>query len=168
MKMSTISTCKSMNKSQKHSIKWKKPNTEEHMVYDSIYINFKHRQNHFYSEKVKILFILDYLWGRQGGSDYKRASGVLCCCLVTESCSNLCDPRDCSPLCSFVPGSLQARILEWVAISFSKGFFWLDQTHVSCIGRQILYHWTTWEALAMFSILTWVMVILWSPESYIH
>ena len=82
------------------------------MVYDSVYINFKHRQNHFYSEKVKILFILDYLWGRHGWSDYKRASGVLCCCLVTESCSNLCDPMDCIPPRSFVPGSLQARILE--------------------------------------------------------
>ena len=32
----------------------------------------------------------------------------------------LCDPRDSSPLCSPVPGILQARTLEWVAISFSN------------------------------------------------
>ena len=37
-----------------------------------------------------------------------------------QSCPTLCDPRDGSPLGSSVPGILQARILEWVAISFSK------------------------------------------------
>ena len=38
-------------------------------------------------------------------------------------------------------GVFQSRILEWVAISFSRGSFQpRDQTHVSCIGRQILYH----------------------------
>ena len=47
------------------------------------------------------------------------------------------------------PGSsVQARILEWVAISFSTRSSWpRDQTHDSCIGRQILYHWATQEAL---------------------
>ena len=38
-----------------------------------------------------------------------------------QSCPTLCDPIDGSPLGSSVPGILQARILEWVAISFSKG-----------------------------------------------
>ena len=41
--------------------------------------------------------------------------------LVTQSCLTLCDPMDCSPLGSFVPGILQARILEWVAIPFCRG-----------------------------------------------
>ena len=36
-----------------------------------------------------------------------------------QSCSTLCDPRDGSPPGSPVPGTLQARTLEWVAISFS-------------------------------------------------
>ena len=36
-----------------------------------------------------------------------------------QSCPTLCDPVDCSPPGSSVPGILQARILEWVAISFS-------------------------------------------------
>ena len=40
---------------------------------------------------------------------------------VTQSCLTLCDPRDCSlPVCS-VHGIFQARVLEWVAISFSRG-----------------------------------------------
>ena len=37
-----------------------------------------------------------------------------------QSCPTLCDPRDGSPLGSSAPGILQARILEWVAISFSN------------------------------------------------
>ena len=39
----------------------------------------------------------------------------------TQSCLTLCDPVDCSPPDSSVHGILQARILEWVAISFSRG-----------------------------------------------
>ena len=49
---------------------------------------------------------------------------VLCCallCLVSQSCLTLCDPMDGSPPGSSVHGILQARILEWIAISFSRG-----------------------------------------------
>ena len=42
------------------------------------------------------------------------------CVLVAQSCLTLCDPIDCSPPDSSVHGILQARILEWVAISFSS------------------------------------------------
>ena len=58
-----------------------------------------------------------------------------------------CDPMDWNPPGSSVHGISQARILEWVAISFSREFFWFrDWTHIPCIGRWILYHWATWEA----------------------
>ena len=40
---------------------------------------------------------------------------------VAQSCPTLCDPVDCSPPDSSIHGILQARILEWVAISFSRG-----------------------------------------------
>ena len=40
-----------------------------------------------------------------------------------QSCLTLCDPVDGSPLGSSVPGILQARILEWVAISFLKLYY---------------------------------------------
>ena len=43
---------------------------------------------------------------------------------VTQSCLTLWDPVDCSPPGSSIHGILQARILEWVAISFSKGSSW--------------------------------------------
>ena len=48
---------------------------------------------------------------------------------------------------SLVHGILQARILEWVAISYFRGSSQpRDPTHVSCIGRWVLYHCTSWEA----------------------
>ena len=45
---------------------------------------------------------------------------VFCCCSVAKSCSALCNPIDCSPPSSSVYGILQARVLEQVAISFSR------------------------------------------------
>ena len=48
-------------------------------------------------------------------------SGLMCVCLVAQSCLTSCDPMDCSPPGSSVHGLSQARILEGVAISFSKG-----------------------------------------------
>ena len=54
---------------------------------------------------------------------------------ATQSCPTLCDPVDCSPSGSSVHGILQARILEWVAISFSRGSSRpRDQTQVSHIA----------------------------------
>ena len=52
---------------------------------------------------------------------------------VAQSSGTLCNPVDCSPPGSSVNGISQARILEWVAISFSRGSFQLrDWTQVSC------------------------------------
>ena len=42
-------------------------------------------------------------------------------CLHAQWCLSLCDPMDCSPPGSSVHGILQARILEWVAVSLSRG-----------------------------------------------
>ena len=70
-----------------------------------------------------------------------------CRCLIAKLCSALCDPMDHSPPGSSVHGITQARILKWVATSYSRGSSWpTDQICVSCIGRQIHYHWATWEA----------------------
>ena len=67
--------------------------------------------------------------------------------LVAQFRSTLCDPMECSPPGSSVHGILQASVLERVAISSSRGSSWLrDQNCASCIGRQVLYHWATWEA----------------------
>ena len=61
-----------------------------------------------------------------------------------QSCPTLCEPIDCSLPGSSVHEILQARILGWVAMPFSRGSSWLrDQTHVACICRWVLYHWTS-------------------------
>ena len=56
--------------------------------------------------------------------------------LVAQSCSTLCDPMDCSPPGSSVHRISQARILECVAMPFSRGSSQpRDRTLVSCIAR---------------------------------
>ena len=74
----------------------------------------------------------------------------VCGCSVIQSYLTLCDPMDGNPPGSSVHGISQARILEGVAISFSKGSSQpRDRTRISCISctdRQIFYHWATGEA----------------------
>ena len=54
--------------------------------------------------------------------------------LITRLCPTFCNPVDCSPPGSSVHGILQARMLKWAAIPFSRGSFQLrDWTQVSCI-----------------------------------
>ena len=68
-------------------------------------------------------------------------------CLHALSCPTLCDLMDGSPPGSSVRRIFQARILEWVAISYSKGSSRpRDGTHLSCLCRVICYHWATWGA----------------------
>ena len=56
-----------------------------------------------------------------------------CCCLLAKSCPTLCDLMDCGPAGSSVHEISQARILEWVAISFPRGSSQpTDQTRISC------------------------------------
>ena len=72
-------------------------------------------------------------------------------CVCARSCLILSDPVDCSPPGSSVHGISQARIPEWLAIPFSRGIFPTQgSNHVSCTGRQILYHLATREATLIF------------------
>ena len=67
---------------------------------------------------------------------------------VAQSCPTLWEPVDCSPPGSSVHGILQARILEWVAIAFSRGSSQpRDRTQVSRIGGRRFNLWATREAL---------------------
>ena len=71
--------------------------------------------------------------------------GAHVCAKSLQSRPALCDPMNCSPQGSSVHGTLQARLLQLVAISsFKRASQPTDQTcvsYLSCIGRQILYHW---------------------------
>ena len=80
----------------------------------------------------------------------------VCVCVGAHAQSlsrvQLCNPMDCSPPGSSVHGILQAIILQWIAISSFRGSSlprdWSFIFYVSCIGRQILCHWATWEGLS--------------------
>ena len=68
-------------------------------------------------------------------------------CDVAQSCPTLCDPMDCSPPGSSTHGIFQARVLEWVAIAFSRGSSQpRDQTQLSCITGRRFTIWATREA----------------------
>ena len=83
---------------------------------------------------------------------FSSAEDTLCLLACAQSLSHvqLCDPMDCSPPGSSAYGIFRQEILEWVAISYSRGSSWLrDWTLVSCIsctGRRILCHCATWKA----------------------
>ena len=89
----------------------------------------------------------------QGSPCYFPIWCKLCWSLCMHACSvmsHCCDPMNCSPPDSTDHEIFQARILEWVAISFSS---WSsqprDQTCISYIGRWILYHWANREDLVI-------------------
>ena len=64
--------------------------------------------------------------------------------LANKLWSTLCNPNDCSLPGSSVHGISQARILEWVNISSSRGIFLTKGSNLGLLlGRQILYHWAT-------------------------
>ena len=59
----------------------------------------------------------------------------VCVCVCTQSCPTLCHPMVCSPPDSSVHEIFQARILEWVAIPYSRGSSPpRDQTCISCVS----------------------------------
>ena len=89
----------------------------------------------------------------------KKKKGILgfrlglCVCPVMWSCLTLCDPMNDSLPGSSVHGTFQARILQQVAIFYSRGSSRpRGQTRMSCTGRWILYHCATWEAVASIEV----------------
>ena len=86
-----------------------------------------------------------------------------------QSCLTLYDPMDGSPPGTALHGIFQARILEWVAISYSGGSSqprdWTCVCWVSFVGMQVLYHCATWETHAPFRWLlfnfSWALLSPW-------
>ena len=66
---------------------------------------------------------------------------------VAQSCPTLCDPTDCSLPGFSIHGIFQARVLEWIATSFSRGSSWpRDWTQVSRIAGRRFTIWANREA----------------------
>ena len=89
-----------------------------------MYIEMVYTQSHF------INTVLEYYRTYNFTCEVKRSE-------VAQSFSTLCNPMDCSILCSSTQGIFQARVLEWVAISFPRASSWpRDRTQVShTVGR---------------------------------
>ena len=96
----------------------------------------------------------------------------VCVCVCVRACVRvcshsvltLCDPMDCSPPGSFVHGIFQARILEWVAISFSRGSFQpKDRNHVSWVSCQ--WKWKSLSCVQLFAT-PWTVSVDFSRTEY--
>ena len=83
-----------------------------------------------------MLILLDWL---PPSFIYKHAAAAA---KSLQSCPTLCDPIDSSPTGSPVPGILQARILEWVAISFSNAWKWKVKVKSLSRVRLLATPWT--------------------------
>ena len=90
-------------------------------------------------------------------------------CVHAQLCLTVYDPMDCSLPGSSVHGIIPARILEWVAISFSKGSSqhrdWTRVSWGSCFGRWILNHWATQGSLWLEGAGCQMLAILTRPYS---
>ena len=88
---------------------------------------------------TNILRLLDPLYNQTSFLERKKESEV------SQSCPTLCNPVECSLPDSSVHGIFWARVLEWVALSFSRGSCQpSDRTRLSCIiGR----HFTVWATI---------------------
>ena len=130
--------------------------------------------------------VCEFTWQALYGTNRKEyiSLHITCCwssssygsrrtqCVCAQSCLTLCNPMDCSFPGFSAHGISQVSILEWVAISSSRGSSWpRNWTHISCVSctsRLVLYHWATWEAplcadIEIISSFSWVRV--WAVES---
>ena len=119
--------------------------------------------NLFFSKHISWIYQTFFLY--RGWSPFR----LLCCAQSLLSCPVLCSPMDRSPPCSSVHGILQARILEYVAIPFSRGSCWpRDQTQVSCFIGILFTVWAiretlTYPAVAAAAKSLQSCPILWDP-----
>ena len=99
-----------------------------------------------------VFFFEDVRYSRSGLLPFIVLCVCMCVCsqwvkvLVSQSCLTLWDPMDCSLPGPSILGILQARLLEWVAIPFSRGSSLpQDRTWVSCISGRLFTIWATRE-----------------------
>ena len=78
---------------------------------------------------------------------------------ITQSCSTLSDPMDCSPPGSSVHRTLQVRILEWVAILSSRGSSWPRDWTQFCIASRFLTIWATREVYGTLLLLLLLLLL---------
>ena len=129
---------------KKHDSKWKCLRRDNHILYNSIFILVKENcsdrreirhpekdiERRLIAKELKWTFLVIDMPFHNFSSDYV-ATWLYAAAKSLQSCPTLCDPMDGSPPGSPVPGILQARTLEWVAISFSSA--WKEKWKRSCL-----------------------------------
>ena len=106
--------------------KWKIKHEQWRIYLHGVYIltGVKDNNNHQQMEPLKVGWVQarsSQCGGRELG-DWRCVCMCVCVCvLVAQSCPTLCDSMDCSSPGPSVQGILQERILEWLAIPFSRG-----------------------------------------------
>ena len=116
-------------KSKWSRISWKKKDINCFFMDWKILIDKWVRGSNFYSQVSEIGFIYAMYCTLYAAGSKMRA------CTHAQLCPTLCYPMDCSPWGSSVHGTLQARLLEWVAISSSRGSSWpRDGSGISCVS----------------------------------
>ena len=124
-------------------------NTWKFLVHILLKLSLENLEHYFASmwdecnrEVVWTYFGIAFLWDWNENWSFPVLWPLLS--FLLQQCPTLCDSVDCSPPSSSVHGILQARILEWVAMTSSRGSSWpRDQTcasYISCISRWVLYH----------------------------
>ena len=135
-------------------------------------------QNYEYSFSIKsfILWVINRTIQFCNMHAYKKDALLICTAAAAaakslQSCPTLCNPIDGSPPGSLVPGILQARTLDWVAVSFSNTWKW--KVKVKSLSRVWLFA-TPWSAahqaplpMGFFRQEYWSGVPLPSP-TYMH
>ena len=102
-----------------------------------------HQGRHYISYRITI----------QWFTSFKAYTPVIVV-LVAQSCLTFWDPTDCSPPGSSIHGSLQSRILQWMAIPFSRRSSWpRAQTQISCIAGRFFTTWAIRKSMLLFQLL---------------
>ena len=119
------------------------------LIFDNKSLDFLACFYNVYNTKTRLRLLKPIRKGRvlftQG--EFLWSNNICVCVLVAQLDPTLCNPVDCSPPGSSVHGIPQARILEWVAIPFSRGSSWpRDQIQVFLIAGRFFTTWATREA----------------------
>ena len=125
-------------------------NTEKKMLVQKFSIK-SYKSKHLLSALNKLNLVLSS-WSTVGFQ-----FSCMSACVCAQSCLTLCDLMVCSLPVSSIHGIYETRILEWIAISYSRGSS-QHRDHalfssISCIRRPILYHWAHLGSLSSLNIL---------------
>ena len=123
---------------------WQAPNTGLHRLHPTISEDSSSNALSSIPNQLAVLIPSGFI-----PSFNTHVMSLLHVCKHSQACPTLCNPTNCSPPGSSVLGIIQVRIIQSVAIFYSRGSSQSrDQIHVSCISctGRILYHCATWEA----------------------